>query len=725
MLNCRACLWRCIDALDVPAIQAGRIHRSLNRNIQSRQQRDYRTHNDPTVNENTEHSAPSSWKNSEVAANRRKREKEAVWQKPIRPSGDQTPSLAKLGSRDASVSGYDWNRRKKELRYIQDPLELARFVKQELKKDKVSEMVQLVNMASHSMECIVSYNHIIDHLLATRKVKEALKLYNDMKKRGQFPDSYTYTILLRGLSANATSPSMAPSVLIKALSIYHSLSAPNSRVEPNIIHTNVALQVCARALDMDALWSIAGKIPDKGPGRANAVTYVTILNAIRQNLIVNPPRDETEEEAAARKERGMVEGRRMWGDIVTRWRNADLAIDEELVCAMGRLLLVGARPRDWDDVLSLVEQTMDIPRLVPRLGTVERQKMGVPKLRAPPGVSEQYRFDDDHLAPDQPPMRGSEFLAVIPQGPGGFVSSPSKYVRPGNNTLSLIQEACQKVVAQKAAQEYWYLLTDPATYNIKPDFNNLTMRLRVLRQSRASAAVVKFLQENMIEAGIMPQRGTFRIAMSTCVRDKNNHRSLMHGGQILSMMMKTLEDADPKAVAMYAELAISFPLATGQDLVDVLTVLYPIVRNLRLQLGIGGQRRGANGVGATYLKREERTDAIIALRKVYGLYDRLVFSNLIEEGQKAPFKAERARLQAFLSRVQVKSEHDKSASWPVRFRPTTESEEATEHGYLESEGAVEGDTETETVGRTSEEQATTVSRHVERRAPRGEGQSRL
>jgi hypothetical protein len=200
-------------------------------------------------------------------------------------------------------------------------------------------------------------------LLLVNKV-EAVLTIDQMKKRAQFPDSYTYTILLRGLSINAHHSG----VLAKALSVYHSLSAPNSRVEPSIIHTNAALRVCARAMDMDALWGVAGKIPEKGPQAANVVTYLTIINAVRQNLLVDPPKGETEDEAAARRERGILEARRMWEDIIARWRNAELKIDEELVCAMGRLLLIGSRPRDWDDVLSLVEQTMDVPRLVPGHG---------------------------------------------------------------------------------------------------------------------------------------------------------------------------------------------------------------------------------------------------------------------------------------------------------------------------------------------------------------------
>ncbi|KAI4655607.1 hypothetical protein J4E93_000321 [Alternaria ventricosa] len=683
MLNCRACLWRCIQALDVPAANAHRLRRSGNSLLHPNQQRLLSSHSATnaeseglTVSRETggfNRDGEDHFKKSAFAANRKRRETTALRQSSARQPDDETPNLARLGRRDPSMSDSDWNRRKRELRHLQDPLELATFVRNELKKDRVEEMLQLVRMASHSMQCIVSWNHIIDHYLAKERVNDAIKVYNDMKKRAQFPDSYTYTILLRGLSWNAHTSG----VLSKALSIYHSLFAPNSRVEPSIMHTNAALRVCARAGDMDALWGVAGKIPENGPAAANAITYITILNAIRQNLLIDAPKGESEEETAARKERGIMEGRRMWEDIVGRWRRADLAIDEELVCAMGRLLLIGSRPRDWDDVLSLVEQTMDIPRLVPRLGSVERQNAGLPRVRAP-NVPKQYRIDDDHLSPDNAPTRGDEFLALTPQGVGSAVSNPLIYVRPGNNTLSLVQEACQKIVANKAAQEYWDLLTDPTTYKITADVNNLNMRLRNLRQNRASSAAVQLLQQDMMDKGITPPPGTFRIAMSTCVRDKNNHNSLKNGGQILQMMSKILEDADPKTVTMYAGLAISFPLATGADFIDALTLLDPLVKNIRLQLTIGAGQTNYGRRGPQYLKGEARQDAIDALKKIQGVYDKLLFSKLIAEESKSPFEKERARLSAFIQRVMFKG----GLANTVRGEPP---EEADPHAYLQKE----------------------------------------
>lgn len=70
--------------------------------------------------------------------------------------------------------------RTKELQYLKDPLEVANFVKKELGKDKAKEMLQLVRMASHSMQCIVSWNHIINYHLERERISEAMKVYNEV-----------------------------------------------------------------------------------------------------------------------------------------------------------------------------------------------------------------------------------------------------------------------------------------------------------------------------------------------------------------------------------------------------------------------------------------------------------------------------------------------------------------------------------------------------------------
>ncbi|KAF2016305.1 hypothetical protein BU24DRAFT_312340, partial [Aaosphaeria arxii CBS 175.79] len=652
MLNCRACLWRCIQALDTSPSATQRLRRDAPSVLRHGQRRSFQTPSNLIPEyarpaRSVRYSGPKtdSWSESPQAANIRMKARKSLTQR--RPPAQDSVAPAafpprKMGRRDPSVSTTDFNRRKKELQHLTDPLELANFVQKELAKGKDTEMLQLVRMASHSMQSTVAWNHIINHYLLNGRVSVALGVYNDMKKRAQFPDSYTYSIILRGLALNAQHSGS----LGKALSVYHSLSAPNSRVQPSIIHTNAMLKVCARSLDMDALWGVAAKIPESGPAAANAITYATILNAIRQSLLVGVPVGESEEEVAKRRDAGVMEGRRVWHDVVMKWKAGSLLLEEKLVCAMGRLLLVGARPRDWDDVLSLVEQTMDIPRLVPRLGSTARLEAGYPELRAP-SILEQYR-KDDHVSPTGKPIRGEEFLSLVRTGNNG--SGASLYTKPSNNTLSMVQEACQKIVAGKAANAYWDLLTDTGTYAIVPDANNLNARLRILRQNRSSAKAVELIKSGFQAKALAPHPGTFRIAMSTCVRDKNNHHSLQHATELLEMMAQTMEDVDPKAVAMYAELAMSFPLGTGSDKVHALTRVYPLASNIRLQLTVGAAAKG-DKAGAYPLRGAQRDDALAALRKIYALMDSVVLSDAISEEQKRLFKEERSRLGSFLQRT--------------------------------------------------------------------------
>lgn len=192
MLTCRASLWRCTQTLRVPASSAHRLRSNVNallrphlhrllstRNVSWQQQGEGR----PT--DLGDARGPSKYgedhfRKSAFAANRKRAATKALRQTHARRV-DNTPNLAKLGRRDPRMSDSDWNRRKRELRHLQDPLELAVFVKQELAKDKVDEMLQLVYMASHSMECIVSWNHIIDYYLDKGRVKDALKAYNDVR----------------------------------------------------------------------------------------------------------------------------------------------------------------------------------------------------------------------------------------------------------------------------------------------------------------------------------------------------------------------------------------------------------------------------------------------------------------------------------------------------------------------------------------------------------------
>lgn len=519
-----------------------------------------------------------------------------------------------------------------ELRYLKDPLKLAGHVRFTLRSNELAKALALVRMASKDMECTVSWNHIIDWLMARRDVKAAFRIYNEMKKRAQFPDSHTVLLLLRGLS----NPPVHSTDVGQALALYHAMSAPNSKVKRTIIHTNAALKVCARAHDMDSLWSIASRIPERGAGSADNLTFTTILNAIRENAVNDHNViDVSEEQKRRNREEAVAEGKRIWEDITGKWRTGDVQVDEELVCAMGRLMLIGSRPTDWDDVLSLVEQTMDIPRLAPRLGTETRTAEHLKDIH----VIQQHRGeleDADGFVPTNPV--GQFDLAKIRRGK----SDSAIFAKTSNNTLSVVVEACQKMVAPKIAFDYWHLLTE--SYNITPDIDNYNMFLRLLRQSRASGKAVELIRPLTVKdipAIQKPQRKTFRIAMSTCVRDKNNHNVMSHAESILDFMERSIADIDPKTLVMYLDLALH--KNSGPTIVSAFERLSPHITNLKSLLAYGNTSNGT-------LTGSDVQDALLLIKTAIGTIDALMNQGMVPREDYSVWAQRRGKLAAFLTR---------------------------------------------------------------------------
>ena len=116
----------------------------------------------------------------------------------------------------------------------------------------------------------------------------------------------------------------------------------------------------------------------------------------------------------------------IWEEVSDRWRKGRVTIDEELVCAMGRVLAEGDRV-DNNSILDLLNQTMQIPNysktvqpVLPKPTESTTSEDGAPAVAA--------------AKPTPPPK---------PQAPVFSRSGSSVYAKPGNNTLSLVL-ACLK-----------------------------------------------------------------------------------------------------------------------------------------------------------------------------------------------------------------------------------------------------------------------------------------
>lgn len=642
MLECRSCLFRCLRAIVGDSQPAARLAPKIHGRLSPRSRiahhsiRGYQTttaHDSggKYAVQNGDHpphlrNEPLSRDERRIAMNRRDRSKAETG------DGD---------SRMLSVPPEQERALKQELKYLKDPLKLADHVRHVLRGNDLDKALALCRMASKQMQCIVSWNHCIDWLMTRKDIDKAMKLYNEMKKRGQFPDSYSYVIILRGLA----NPPVHSATVGKALSVYHSLASPNSRVVQSIIHTNAALKVCSRAHDMDSLWGIASRIPERGPGAADNFTFTTILNAIRENALLESGPRQDADHIAAQRERAVVEGRRIWGDIVGKWRAGSLIVDEELVCSMGRLLLIGMRPRDWDDVLSLIEQTMDIPRLAAKLGTQARkaEHLSIPRDLKDAMESEE---DGEHLV-------GEFDRDLVRSKRGGSAA----FVRPGNNTLSLLVEACIKMVSPKVADQYWQLLTAKDGHGLSPDLDNLHMYLRLLRQSRGSARAVEALRNEVVDKNLTPLRKTFRIAMSTCVRDKNNRNVMKNAAAILDMMESNISELDAKTLVMYLDLAISS--GSGPVISEAIWRLGPHVQNLKSQLsyGLDGSRGRTNEADAD--------ETLLLFRTIVGAIDHLLNKSMVPKEDHTAWAQRRSKLAAYLTRQNNKNGENVG----TRFKP--------------------------------------------------------
>ena len=580
-----------------------------------------------------------------------------------------------------------------QLRYLQDPVRLANRVRILLRDGNLDQAMELVRAASKTIPCTVSWNHLINYQMYEGKVKAALKTYNEvrgirsecenpldetkvqekemmlmvdpcqMKKRGQTPDAHTYTLLLRGLAEHAHHP-LAHG---KALLIFQSMFAPNAPVRPSIIHTNAVLKVCTRAQAMDSIWMIAGKMPGSGSGAPDSWTWTTIINALRQDATTQPPPlppsqpapPHPTDDRSAKREQAIVDGRRMWVDIIHRWRKGELTIDEPLVCAIGRLLLIGRRPKDWEDVFSLMEQTMNISVLTPRLGK-EASSPSPPTSSSSLSSlsSSSSSSEDDAETRSQPDdSRMEEAHRAFDSRVGTSMDHhPSSrwtqmdtvaYIRPSHNTLSLILETCIQLRNKKAGTAYWELLTDPSSYDVRPDSDNYHTYLRLLRIMRASRESVETVEEMAGRPSRTGQRmmaaKTFLIAMSTCRRDGLNRHRLSHAGRVLELMQANLADPSIKVMDMYLDMVIAAPDIPARRL--ALKKLEPVVSNARGLIAYGRARDAKRTDQAT------RAEMVFFVRRLVGAYGHLL--GLRDQWSRHDWrdlKIERDRLSLYLEK---------------------------------------------------------------------------
>lgn len=359
-----------------------------------------------------------------------------------------------------------------------------------------------------------------------------------MKKLGIKPDSYTFTILLNGISNHAHFTQS----LLRALRIYNSLSSPKSPVSANVIHTNAVLKVCARANDLDSMWVIVGRLPMKGPNAPNTLTYTTLLNGIYWD------------HSKGNKVSDVEDGRRVWAGVLSRWTKGQLWIDEELACAMGRVLLRGEREEDWKEVFTVVEQVFGIKSLIaqPPPKPVTEDSIYVENT----GNLIQKPTLENAIIPTRDPVQVSDVQQlftpkIVSSHPSRDPSSSTRPL-PGNSTLSLVLQACAELKDFAVASKYWTAFTNPP-YSVVPDLENYHDLLRIIRRSRDGPEAL-----NVVESmRVPPTAKTIYIALSACKRSGRS-RNFQSAETLLSIMMadRGLLPVDVKIWNMFLQCAM-------------------------------------------------------------------------------------------------------------------------------------------------------------------------
>lgn len=169
MIECPACLRRYLVAASTLHPAPARLSR---RNLPSNQKSHYgNSTSGPRlvrfVNDSIGQDTDTSYKESKLA-HRLKSTIKAAQIGTFADEGDEKPSrLVERAVRE-------------ELKWLRDPLKLAERVRATLQKNDEEKALALVRAASKSMNCVVSWNHIIDHNMRQGKTRIGHKLYNEV-----------------------------------------------------------------------------------------------------------------------------------------------------------------------------------------------------------------------------------------------------------------------------------------------------------------------------------------------------------------------------------------------------------------------------------------------------------------------------------------------------------------------------------------------------------------
>ncbi|KAJ1984886.1 hypothetical protein H4R33_004227 [Dimargaris cristalligena] len=162
------------------------------------------------------------------------------------------------------------------LKYSQpkDAYLLSAKVTKFIKLNKLDDAIALTMNSPGRLQSPVVWNLLIFACSEKGALNRALKLYNQIKKRGLRPDSHTYTALLR-----CCAQSHSPRAVAEADKVYEYLQTNQT---PSLIHSNAMLRVYARHGRTDEMIEFYRTMPPSGNQAPDEVTYTITMQAMAQ-----------------------------------------------------------------------------------------------------------------------------------------------------------------------------------------------------------------------------------------------------------------------------------------------------------------------------------------------------------------------------------------------------------------------------------------------------------
>lgn len=438
-----------------------------------------------------------------------------------------------------------------------------------------------------------------------------------MKKRAQLPNAQTFTIIFKGC-ANSQHPTLA---IGEAIKIYNSMLS-SSRLKPNVIHLNAVLDVCARAQDLESMFVLlrsADKL--RSP---NNLTYTIILNAMRYQKSNHRDFDGTAEQQdeAIKKsiETTVQRARLVWDEVMSRWKKGEIIMDEELMCAMGRILLLGG-PKHTDAVLAMAKEVLDVPRLDQ-------------ELPAPPKKVDSDQPEADSKAESNPVSQRPQKRET----PG-----PTKPMA-GNNTLSLIMRTLGQGRLTKLSAKYWDYLTQ--RFNIVPDRRNYLDYLETLSTGNASAKAARVIQTmpaKVVDASVI-KRG-----LLLCLFDTYNPNAFENATMVFDVMLQKMRAPDAACMKLFLKIATnnnrkfeerskyptqaSSKLAYARQMFDALDRVWEPLRLATNDLAFSGAATSSKSPSESWKRTYgDRQELLEVARRFVAVSDKILSQGLLPIG---------------------------------------------------------------------------------------------